>query len=110
MIRTKKRIVRTLIPYLLRKGDFFYSKHFIFRLKENTIGENRYACIISKKLEKKAFKRNRLKRRIYEAIRQGEKKHVFKNNFDIVLIPKQSSKNKTFLELYQDLWAKLSTL
>jgi ribonuclease P protein component len=108
MIAKKYRIERTLIDYILKKGESLTSRLFIVRYKKNDKSFNRYRTVISKKIENKATKRNLIRRRIYEAITVTEaakniKKIENTENKDIILIPKKQIVNTEYREIEKDI-------
>jgi ribonuclease P protein component len=66
------------------------------RYFEDRDSRNRFRVIVSKKLEKQAVKRNRIRRQLYEALRLliSEIKQDIPR--DIVIIPKKTILNKSF--------------
>lgn len=104
MLATKYRVPRQYIDYILKKGDLFTSKLFIIRFKENRQHFCRYRAIISRKVDLKAVKRNRLRRQIYEAIRiNSSQKENQQNPFDLILIVKKNAMKASFAELEADI-------
>lgn len=53
---------------------------------ENTRGFQRFSVVVSKKVDKRAVVRNRLRRRFYEAIRLYKKQHNFSVAKDFVFV------------------------
>lgn len=103
MIAKKYRIEREKISYILKKGKSYKSSLFIVRFKKNNKENPRFAVIISKKISAKAVIRNKLKRQIYEAIRNKLKTTEIKENLDIILIPKKTTKNYEYQEIEKDM-------
>ncbi len=61
------------LHYVYQHGERYQTKALTLRYVKNTRRvHSRYAVIISKKVLKLAVKRNRLRRRIYEIIRQHQ--------------------------------------
>lgn len=58
-------------------------------------GKTRFGIIISNKLEKKAVRRNRLRRLFRQAIREK----VFKNGYDVVIVAFRRSLTASYEEL-----------
>ncbi len=55
-----------------RNGSSARSVHMSLKyLKQRTQSENRVAVVVSKKVDKKAVTRNRIRRRVYEIIRKS---------------------------------------
>lgn len=69
---------------VFKEGKSFYSDYFGLKIKENTLGVNRFGLIVSAKVSKKAVIRNRLKREIRNIIKN--EKGALKVGFDCVLI------------------------
>ena len=70
MLNKKHRIGnRRVIEALFKKGRIFKSQFLIFKYDDAADGHSGFAVSVSKKIYKKANKRNRLRRQIQEAIR-----------------------------------------
>lgn len=70
MLRKKYRFhSRGGVRYVYQKGKTIRSPKMSLVYTKNTRGFTRIAVVISKKIEKSAVKRNRVRRRVYEAIR-----------------------------------------
>ncbi|OGJ45680.1 ribonuclease P protein component [Candidatus Peregrinibacteria bacterium RIFOXYA2_FULL_33_21] len=73
--------------------------------------EVRLAFLISKKIDKKAHNRNRLKRQLSEMAGLFLKQYNgFKKSFDIVILPLSGIHSKTFQDLDRDLNNLLSQI
>ncbi|PIR55022.1 ribonuclease P protein component [Candidatus Peregrinibacteria bacterium CG10_big_fil_rev_8_21_14_0_10_36_19] len=101
MIAQKFRIPKEHIPYLMKKGEEKASDLFIIRYAKNDQIFCRYRTIVSKKIEKEAVDRNKLRRQIYEAARNSDYKS--ENGYDILLIPKKQILKKSFQDIQKDL-------
>lgn len=101
MIATKNRVPKELIPRILKNGESFKSRLFIIRLEENGLTYDRFRVIISKKIESKAVKRNKLRRQVYEALRLNLKDR--EKGFDHILIPKRHIIEKSYAEIEEDI-------
>jgi len=101
MIAQKFRIPKEYIPYLLKKGEQKASDLFIIRYAKNDHFFCRYRTIVSKKLEKEAVDRNKLRRQIYESVRCNDNQS--ENGYDILLIPKKQILKKSFQDIQKDL-------
>lgn len=66
------------VRYVYQKGKTIRSPKISLIFTENTKGFTRFGVVVSKKVERSAVRRNRIRRRVYEALRI---------NFD--LIPKK---------------------
>ena len=67
------------VRYVYQKGKTIRTPKMSLIFAENTKGFTRFAVVVSKKVEKTAVNRNRIRRRIYEVLR---------NNLE--LIPKKA--------------------
>jgi len=101
MILKKYKVPKVDIPYILNKGQLSNSDFFIIRYRKNDENFSRFRVIISKKLEAKAVKRNKLRRQIYEAIRLNLENDV--ENNDYILIPKKKIIEKKYQEILEDI-------
>lgn len=70
MLNKKNRISNRDVIERLSAGGKFYKDRFLMARYENAIGcPSQFAVIVSKKICKKAVRRNRLRRQVYEALR-----------------------------------------
>lgn len=102
MLRRSKRIQgENAVQAALKKGESAKNGFFVVRKLKNELEHNRYAIVISKKLEKSAVKRNKKRRQIYEIIRQLEKKSVIdiSSLSDIVLLARKPAVSASFDDL-----------
>jgi len=76
----------------------FSSPFFIVKVRPNMLLFNRFGLIISKKIEKRAVYRNRIKRLIHSIV--VEFYDNIKNGIDALFIIKKSAVGKTRKELY----------
>lgn len=106
MIASIFRVPRQLIPSILRKGEELRTDLFIVRYFENKEQFSRYRAIISKKIERKAVARNKLRRQIYEAIRINQEKS--QSNRDYILIPKKKIIHADFQAIAADISTKIT--
>ncbi len=70
-----------------------HSPFFIVKISKNTLVHNRYGFIISKKIDKRATVRNRVKRRIRACIEELHPKMV--TGYDLLFIIKKEAVEKT---------------
>jgi ribonuclease P protein component len=111
MIPQKFRLKKADIEWVLKKGnqitvDLFIAKFLPAQAIQAT---PRFAVIVSSKISGKAVERNRLKRKIYEAIRQSalnQKSLPFK----IVLIPKKRALKSEYSEISKGIEILISKL
>lgn len=66
------------------RGRKIYSKHFLIFYSENSVGYTRIGITISKKVDKRAVARNRLRRRIREIFRLNSSQLV--RGLDLVVV------------------------
>ena len=71
---------------------------FIVKVKPNTLLFNRFGVIVSKKIDKRAVVRNRIKRLIHSIIEEVYKKMKYGN--DILILVRNNSVGKTREDLY----------
>jgi ribonuclease P protein component len=69
--------------------------------KQETNSESRYAIIASTKVSKKATQRNKVRRRLNEAIRELLKET--KKGYDIVILTKKSALTASYQEILEDI-------
>ncbi len=102
MLRRSRRIHgRDAVSAALTKGESAKNGFFVIRKLKNNLDRNRYAIVISKKLEKSAVKRNKKRRQIYEIVRQLEKKSIIdiSSPSDIVLLARKPAAHASFDDL-----------
>jgi len=71
--------------FLLKKPKIIKTPNFCLKYLPNQLPFNRGGVIISKKIEKSSVRRNRVKRMIFEYLRQGE--NIPKAGIDILILP-----------------------
>lgn len=108
MLKKTLKVPRQHIPFILKKGHENISLLFIARYHKNEEHFSRYRVIISKKLHPKAVNRNKLRRQVYEAIRNNIEQSS--SALDIILIPKKNILNKDYQEIEQDIKNKILRL
>ena len=86
-----------------RKEGFLFLK-----LAKNDLGITRFAFIVSRKTAGKATARNKIKRRLREAVRKILPR--MKAGFDVVVVVQKEIENKKFQEIEKLLWKLLPTL
>ena len=70
MLKKKHRLAKTTaVMSALKKGRGFFNPEFNIRFLPKTQGELRLTVVVSTKVDKRAVKRNRLKRLIREFVR-----------------------------------------
>lgn len=109
MISRKFRLKKADIEWVLKKGNQITVDLFIVKflpatstivdaLAPEPAAAPNFAVIVSAKISGKAVERNRLKRKIYEAIRQSALK-IESLPFKIVLIPKKRALKSDYDEI-----------
>ena len=83
-----------------KKGGFAQGKYLKLNLLENKARRQRASVVVSKKLEKSAVKRNRIKR-VYREVLKVFLADLDKN-YDLVLTPKKESFDVPLEELKED--------
>jgi len=76
----------------------FSTPFFITKVKPNTLLFNRFGVIISKKIDKRAVVRNRIKRLIYSIIEELYKN--IKPGYDIIILIRKNAVGKTRKDFY----------
>jgi len=70
----------------LRARFSLYSENFKFLLQKNRTQSFRFLCVVSKKISKKANKRNRIKRKLYAVVEEYLKNKDEIPSYDCVII------------------------
>lgn len=76
----------------------FHTAFFSVRIVPNTLSNNRYGFIVSKKLDKRAVVRNRIKRRVRSVI---EKEGLGLTGKDVLVVLKPAAIGASFEEISQ---------
>jgi ribonuclease P protein component len=92
MLNKKHKIAkREFIPYILAKGKTENTSLFVIKYLYNEDGISHFGVIASSKISKKAVIRNKIRRRIYEAIRLFLKENPGpQKNIDAIFLTKKS--------------------
>ena len=83
------------------KGKKAKSKYFLISVVENNFECSRIGVTITKKIDKRAARRNRLRRRVKEVFRKFNSK--FELNADIVVVGLKNSTEVDFTQIKKDL-------
>ncbi len=83
------------------KGNSFFAHFFMIKVRENNLNLSRFAFVVPVKNEKKANKRNRLKRVFREAVRSLFP--LIKKGFDVIFIIKKEAQEKSFDEIKKEI-------
>ena len=111
MLNKRNRISnRNVIEKLSSKGKLYKNQFFVYKYERKTSGPSQFAVSISKKIYKKATKRNRLRRQIHEALRQNLP--LLKKDFAVLVIARSAIKDQkiTFHDLNQSINTFFNTL
>ncbi len=95
-----------------KRGKSQSDKLLVVYVKKNGLSFNRYGISISKKVGK-SNKRNKIKRRLKEILRNIDKSSFLKTGYDIVLVVRIGSRLATYKELsisYYQIITKLRIL
>lgn len=104
MLPKKYRLpLRTELKRIKKEGNLYQGKFFGLLLSQlnSTINVSRFAVIISNKIDKKAVKRNKIRRLIYEALWSLYPK--IKNGAEGVFLVKKTISQATFLEIKDEI-------
>ena len=112
VLKRNKRIGRRdNIEDIKENGQTIDGRLLIIRVRKNDLDYNRYAVNVSKKMEKSAVKRNRVRRQIQEVIRLNEKSDtITQKSLDIVIFARKSLMKLKYSEIETTLIETLKTL
>ncbi|MBU1018280.1 ribonuclease P protein component [Patescibacteria group bacterium] len=97
-----------VIDSLFRKGDLFKNHFFIFKFKR-VIGEpSQFAVSVSKKIHKKAVKRNKLRRQVQEALRLNLP--LLKTQIKVLIIARPASEKISYDEINRSITTFFNSL
>jgi len=88
-----KRENRLVPGVRFSNSHLFTTPQFVFKEKENGLNVNRFGIVVSKKIDKRAIARNRIKRFFREALSEMNKNMT--SGHDILCIIKEGILNKT---------------
>ncbi len=102
MLPEKNRIKkRKDFEEIFKKGDAFFGRFFILKIKKGLFPFSRFAFVFPIKKEKRAVERNKYKRAFREVLR--EILPLLKENIDGLFIIKKSVKGKKYKEIKKDI-------
>lgn len=84
-----------------KKGRSFKEDFLVLRIVSNNLKINRFGFVVSRKVSKKAFQRNKIKRRLRELIRLKLSK--LKKGADVILIACPGLEAKDFWEIEENI-------
>ena len=82
---------------VFKKGRSFKNSFLVLKTAPNKLKETRFGLVVSQKISKKAVVRNKVRRRLSEAIRMEI--NGIKKGRDMVLIALPGIENKSLLEI-----------
>ncbi|HKL17073.1 MAG TPA: ribonuclease P protein component [Patescibacteria group bacterium] len=98
MLSKKHRLIKNKdFRVLAKQGNSITNSYLVLKWRKNDLGYSRFGIVVSLKIDKRAARRNRIKRKIREIIR----KHLanIKEGYDYLLISRQGIKSKDFNEI-----------
>lgn len=108
MLNKKNRIGNPkVIEKLFDKGKLYKNHFLIFKYEKSPSDTPQFAVVVSKKIYRKAVKRNRLRRQIYEILRLNLE--LLKENVKALVIARPSSQKASFQELSKSIAKFLKT-
>ena len=103
MLQKKKRVTKELFQTVIKSGNTISGSFFMFRYIKQT--QPQYAFVASKKVAKRAFDRNKLRRYGYNTIRACSLK-----NYVGIFFYKKIPQKSDFKEVKEDILSILSKL
>jgi ribonuclease P protein component len=88
MLPSSKRVSRTLFEKTMNKSTSFHSPYFSVKIAA-TEGPSRFSFVVSKKIDKRATKRNALRRKGYTATEKIQRE--IKPGFVVLVFAKKSA-------------------
>ncbi len=82
---------------IFKKGRSFKEKFLVIKFRKNQTKVNRFGFIVSKKVSKKAVKRNQIKRRLREVVRKNI--NDYQKGYDVAFIALPGLGNADFKEI-----------
>jgi ribonuclease P protein component len=84
-----------------KKGKKIYSHFFLMKFMKNNLDTYRIGFVVSKRIVLKIVSRNKLKRRMREAVKFPQKS--IKGSYDIIVIAKPSAADQDYKIIKNDL-------
>ncbi len=84
-----------------RAGRSSFDKILGVKAIQNNLSSNRFGILVGSKVSKKAVERNKIKRRIREAVKLQLKE--IKSGLDIMIVALPESRGKEFLEIKESI-------
>jgi len=86
---------------IIKKGSFFPGSSLSLKVLRTDLGELRIGFVVSQKISKSAVVRNRIKRRLREAVRSNLAQ--MKKGYDIIFFSKKGVEEKDFWEIKEEI-------
>ena len=85
MLKRKNRFSKSYqVRYVLKNGESFKTGPLLFKsLQKNSTHQAKIAVVVSKKIHKSAVVRNKIRRRVFECVRQTNTQIT---GFDLVIV------------------------
>ena len=98
------------LKFLFSRGRTMRNEYFVIRYSPNPRQSMRLAIIVSKKVDKKAVIRNRIRRRLYELVRKNLLSPDLKLDLAIIVFSRELANmpHRQLEELCQPLFDRLS--
>lgn len=100
MKRTNSLSKKKEINLVFKNGKRFNGKFFSVKFIKNNLNHWRLVIIVSNKISNKAVLRNKIRRRVKEALRAKLKKEI---GYDMALVAKSDILNAEFKEIERDI-------
>ncbi len=84
-----------------KKGKVCGGRFLILKTAKNNLESSRFAFIVSQKISKKAVVRNKIKRKLREAVKNNLSE--IKSGYDIVFFTKKAIEEKNYLEIKKEI-------
>ncbi len=102
MLQAEHRLRKDLdIKKVVNKGRYSYSGELTLKYLPNNLNVSRFAIVVSTKVDKRAVRRNLLKRRLREILRLNLQQ--IKPGWDILIITKQKALDLDYPQLQESL-------
>ena len=88
------------------KATKLNSKHFLILIAKSLKPHNRLGITVTKKVDKRAVKRNKIKRRVRELFRLNQ--HLLIENFDIIIIARKNAAEIEFKDTAREILGALT--
>jgi len=86
---------------LQAKGARVYSKHFLLLIAKSDRPSSRLGITVTRKIDRRACVRNRLKRQLREIFRLNRER--FKGSFDILVIARQNASQCNYRDIKREI-------